>query len=108
MNHVKQALNIVNIYGKNENRVGKIKVLESWLRLKGDLDEIKGRDKMILIMGDMNRTIRSGQYGVKGNKEKISTRGELIREQLIKTGEYVLTNNLPLAVGGPFPWVHPG
>ena len=63
---------------------------------------------MILIMGDMNRTIRSGQYGVKGNKEQISTRGELIREQLIKTGEYVLTNNLPLAVGGPFPWVHPG
>ena len=44
LNHVQSAINIVNIYGENESRAGDIKVLESWLRLTKDLEEIKGRD----------------------------------------------------------------
>ena len=36
LNHVIPALNIVNIYGENENRAGQRKVLEPWLQLKGD------------------------------------------------------------------------
>ena len=31
INHVRPALYIVNIYGENENRVGKMNILESWL-----------------------------------------------------------------------------
>ena len=54
-------------------------------------------------MGDMNRHIRAGEYGVKGIKEKISTGG-----QLLETKEYILLNNLSLTEGGPFTWVQPG
>ena len=45
--------------------------------------------------------------GVKGNKENVSTGGELIRE-LLRTKEYILLNNLPLTEGGSFTWVQPG
>ena len=108
LNHVRPALNIINIYGENESRAGPTKVLESWLRLKRDLDEINGRGEMTLCMGDMNRAIGAGEYGVKGNKEQISAGGELIREHMLKTGEFVLLNNLSLTEGGPYTWVQPG
>ena len=35
------ALNIVNIYGEQEGRTGREKVLDSWTRLRKDLDRIK-------------------------------------------------------------------
>ena len=41
LDHVQPALNIVNIYGENEKRAGELRILESWLRLKNDLEEIK-------------------------------------------------------------------
>ena len=40
--------------------------------------------------------------------EQISHGGELIRDQLIKTKEFVLLNNLSLTEGGPFTWVQAG
>ena len=107
LSHVRPALNIVNIYGENENRAGHMKILESWIRLKEDLAEINGRGEHILIFGDMNRQIGADEFGVKGNKGNISTGGQLIRE-LLKTKEFVLLNNLPLTTGGPFTWVQPG
>ena len=45
---------------------------------------------------------------MRGNKKQISAGGELLREHLLRTGEYVLLNNLPMAEGGPFTWVEPG
>ena len=59
-------------------------------------------------MGDMNRAIGADEFGVRGNKEQVSHGGELIREQLLKTKEFVLLNNLSLTVGGPFTWVQAG
>ena len=53
----------------------------------------------------MNRAVGTGEWGVSGNKEAVSPGGELIREQLLKTGEFVLINNLELCRGGPFTWV---
>ena len=108
LNHVRPALNIINIYGENENRAGAVRILEAWIRLKQDLDEIKGRGELIILMGDMNRSVGADQYGVRGNKEQISTGGGLLRDQLFKSGDYVLLNNLPQAEGGPFTWVQPG
>ena len=75
LNHVKPALNIINIYGENENRAGAAKVLESWIRLKQDLDEIKGRGELILLMGYMNRAIGSGQFGVRGTRSRSQQEG---------------------------------
>ena len=102
--HVQPALNIVNIYGENEKRAGETRIIDSWLRLKHDLDEIKKKGEMILILGDMNRAIGAGEWGVAGNKKVVSPGGELIREQLLMTGEFTLINNLELCKGGPFTW----
>ena len=37
----KPALNIVNVYGEQEGRTGREKVVEKWNRLRKDLDRIK-------------------------------------------------------------------
>ena len=103
-----QALNVVNVYGENESRAGSQRILEAWIRLKDDLDKIKKRGEMILIMGDMNRAIGRGRWGVKGNTPTVSPGGQMIREQLLQTEEFTLLNNLELAKGGPFTWVQPG
>ena len=55
----------------------------------------------MVIMGDFNRAIGNDQFGVPGNKEKISYGGEMVRD-LIREGEYVLVNRLGLAEGGPW------
>ena len=56
------------------------------------------------MLGDFNRSIGAGEFGVQGNKPKISPGGKLIRE-LLKEGEYVLANNLEKATGGPWTWI---
>ena len=98
LNHVRPAINIINIYGENEKRAGDKKILESWTRLNKDLDEIKERGELTLLMGDMNRAVGCDEYGVRGYKQQTSTGGDLLREQLLRNEEYVLLNNLPLAV----------
>ena len=86
---------------------GSHKVLEAWVRLKGDLDDIKNREEMILIMGDMNRSIGANRWGVSGNSPHVSQGGKLIRGQLLMTEKFTLLNSMKLAEGGPFTWVQP-
>ena len=104
------AINIVNFYGENESRAGERKVLESWERLRSDIEEIEERGEAILLMGDMNRAIGSDELGIPGNKELVSKGGKLIRDELLKDGKYVLINGLKtgLVEGGPWTWVQPG
>ena len=98
------ALNIINIYGTQESRTNDGEIERSWLRLMKDVSEIEDRNEALLIIGDMNRKVGNDEYGVKGNKDKISYGGQLIRN-MIKERQYVLINNLDLAVGGPWTWV---
>ena len=104
LEHVKPALNIVNIYGGQESRMEKQEILESWGRLKKDLDEIKARNESCLLTGDFNRAIGADEFGVKNNNPRISYGGQLVRE-LLEEGEYILANNSDLAVDGPWTWV---
>ena len=108
LDNVMPALNIINIYGENEKRAGEQSVLNSWLRLKKDIDEINNKGELILIMGDWNRAMGADQWGVAGNKASISPGGQLIREQLLETGDFTLLNNLDLCEGGPFTWEQAG
>ena len=57
-----------------------------------------------MIVGDVNRAIGNDIWGIKGNKDKISPGGHLIRN-LLKTDMYVLINNLDIVQGGPWTWV---
>ena len=83
LDHIRPALNVVNVYGENESRAGSQRIMEAWIRLKDDLDKIKKRGEMILIMGDMNRAIGAGRWGVRGNTPTVSPGGQMIREQLL-------------------------
>ena len=99
LGHVIPAVNIVNIYGDIESRAGgKDKILEKWIRLRKAVKEIKERGEGIVLIGDMNRHIGCGQYGVTGNSYEVSYGGQLVRE-LLQTEEFVLLNNLSLAEG---------
>ena len=69
-----------------------------------DVKEIEDRNEDVMIIGDLNRAVGSGAWGIKGKKEKISPGGQLIRN-LIKTGRYVLLNNLDIVSGGPWTWI---
>ena len=49
------ALNIVNIYGEQEGRIGKEEVLEGWTRLRKDLNRIKTNGEFCLMVEDFNK-----------------------------------------------------
>ena len=97
-------INIINIYGTQESRSNNDEIERSWLRLMKEVEEIENRNEAVIIIGDMNRHVGNGDYGVKNNKDKISFGGQLIRN-LIKDGLYILINNLDIVEGGPWTWV---
>ena len=104
--HVKPALNIIHIYGQNEGRAGPAKILEGWTRILTEINRIEARNEVALIVGDLNRAVGNDHLGVRGNKPKVRSGGQLIRD-LVSTGEYVLMNNLSLTRGGPWTRVCP-
>ena len=109
LEHVEPPLNIINIYGQQEDKDGqdgRDRILESWGRIKKELCEIELRGEAVLIMGDLNRALGSDELGIPGNKARVSHGGALVRG-LLEDGEYFLLNSLDLAVGGPWTRVDP-
>ena len=109
LEHVKPALNKVSIYGQQEGRngrEGREDILKSWERIKKELLLIQRRGEAVVICGDLNRAVGADELGVRGNKERVSYGGRLVRE-LLADGEYVLLNNLQQAQGGPWTRVDP-
>ena len=93
-----KAINVINIYGEQECRVGRREIEESWNEVLEVLSMIKNRGESAIVLGDLNKLV--GDI-VPGNHEKISFGGELERE-LLKNEDYILVNATELAVGGPF------
>ena len=102
--HTIPAMNIVNMYGQNESRTDNDEIEKTWIRLMQDVKEIEERNETVLIVGDLNKAIGNDEFGVKGNKSKISPGGKLIRN-LIKNHLYIVINNLDLVKDGPWTWV---
>ena len=77
LDNVRPALNIIHIYGKIENRErGKPEnVLQSWTKIQNELRAIEARQECVLLCGDWNRAVGSGQGGVLGNKQEVSYGG---------------------------------
>ena len=92
-------LNIINVYEKVESRCTKDEIEERWCRLVAEVRKIENRKESFLLIGDMNRHL--GDI-VRGNHEKISFGGKLIREFLKDTNSYSLLNNSNKVIGGPF------
>ena len=83
--HTVPPINIVNVYGAQESRNTDSDIEKSWLRLMKDVKDIETRNEATIIIGDMNRAIGDGQYGINGNKSKVSFGGGLIRN-ILKDG----------------------
>ena len=107
LDNVKPALNIVHVYGQTEGRAGQQQVLEGWTEILKELANIEARKELALLVGDLSRAVGKGKLGVEGNSGKISYGGQMIRD-LVNAGDYVLLNDLSLAVGGPWTRVGPG
>ena len=52
LEHVKPAINIVNIYGRVEGRTGSQKVFEGWTEILKELKEIEAREEATLLICD--------------------------------------------------------
>ena len=52
--NVKLAVNIINIYGKIEDRMESVEVIESWGRIKIEVDDIQARNESCILIGDFN------------------------------------------------------
>ena len=92
IDNCKHALNIVNVYGEQEGRTGREKVVEKWNRIRKDLDRIKMKGEFCLIVGDFNKKVGNDDLGVEGNHPEISFGGKLVRN-LLGSGQYILVNN---------------
>ena len=79
--------------GKPEN------VLKNWTKILKELRAIEARQESVLLCGDWNRSVGTGNNGVVGNKCEVSYRGKLIRE-LIASGDYHMLVNTSKAEGG--------
>ena len=101
LDNVKPAVNIVHIYGRIESReAGKPEnVLKSWTKVLSELRAIEARQECVLLCGDWNRAIGSGQNVVIGNKCEVSYGGKLVRD-LIASGDYHMLLNTSQAEGG--------
>ena len=104
LDHINPPINIINIYGGIEERMDNQDILETWGRLKIEIDNIKDRQESCVLIGDFNRAIGAGKLGIKENKPKVSYGGKLVLE-LLETEEYVLGNITDKVEGGPWTWV---
>ena len=100
------AICVINCYGEQEGRVGNEEVKARWERLLKEMNKIRSRGEECLLIGDLNKLVGCDHLGVKGNNERISYGGQLLRE-LIATEDYCLVNNLDIATGGPFTRIDP-
>ena len=99
-------INIINVYGEIESRYSKKEVEERWERIMEKIARIEATNESIILIGDLNKAVGNGQYGVKDNNNKVSFGGKLIHK-LLSTERFTLVNNSSKCFGGPFTRVDP-
>ena len=97
----KPAINVLTVYGEQENRTPKQIIVEKWGRLLEVIQGVLAKKESLVILGDMNKHIGSDHLGVAGNHDKVTYGGTLVRD-LIENGDMILVNNTEKAEGGPF------
>jgi hypothetical protein len=96
-----KPINIINVYGEQEGRSKNYEIEERWLKVCSHLKVLEDRNEEAIIIGDMNKLIGNGPYGVAGNNPKVTFGGKLIHK-LLSTEKYSLINNSETCSGGPF------
>ena len=75
-------INIINIYGEIESRYSKKEIEERWERIMEKIARIEATNESLILIGDLNKAVGNGQYGVKDNNNKVSFGGKLIHRFL--------------------------
>ena len=99
-------INVINCYGETESRSTKKEIDERWQRLLEKILRIETANESIILIGDLNKLVGNGEFGVQNNTEKVTYGGKLIHN-LLSDGKYMLVNNSDKCVGGPFTRVDP-
>ena len=101
------ALNVVNYYGE-QRKTSKLEVEEKWKRLRKELENIRARNEFCCLVGDLNKLVGNGEFGVRGNHPELSIGGKLLGE-LLASRNWVLVNGMGEGVvtGGPFTRLDP-
>ena len=93
------AINVINIYGSQECRTSKDKILENWGIVLQEISKIESKDELVCMIGDFNRHIGGIIEG--NDNDKVTFGGQLVLD-LVNTGKYCLVNTTKYVVGGPF------
>ena len=99
-------INILNCYGEIESRSSRKEIEERWYRLLELIAKVEVANESLILIGDLNKLVGNGEYGVKGNCEKVSFGGKLVHS-LLSSGKYILANNSEKCTGGPFTRMDP-
>ena len=89
-----------------EGRNSRDDIADSWNVILEHLNKIEKAGEESIIIGDVNRSIGNGEFGVKDNNPKFSAGGNLILN-LLKTEKFLLLNSLNKCCGGPFTRIDP-
>ena len=91
----------MTIYGEQETRSSKAKILEKWGKILDEINSVLCKGESLIIMGDLNKHVGSDELGITGNHNKVSYGGSLVRD-LVQRGDLILVNNSEKTTGGPF------
>ena len=96
------ALCVINCYGE-QRKTNKVEVEKKWKRLREVMEGVRARKEFCLLLGDFNKLVGNGEFGVSGNTSEISFGGKLLQE-LLSTRNWYLVNGLgpEIVKGGPF------
>ena len=59
-----KPINIINVYGEQEGRSKTFEIEERWLKVCNHLKVIENRNEEAIVIGDMNKLIGNGPYGL--------------------------------------------
>ena len=99
-------INIINIYGNQEGRTSNDDIKDNWNVILENVSNIERANEEVVLIGDMNKLVGNGEYGIKDNNPKVSFGGTLIHD-LLKTEKYIILNSSEKCIGGPFTRIDP-
>ena len=88
------AINVINVYGSQECRLGNEKISENWNTIVTEIMKIEAKGEHFCLIGDLNRHV--GKI-IPGNRDKITFGGKKIIE-FIQSGKYKMINRCWRAV----------
>ena len=89
---------MITLYGEQESRTPSNVIRENWNDLVEEIIKIEAKNELFILISDLNKHI--GDL-IKGNNNKISHGGKLVRE-FLASDKYILLNNSEKVKGGPF------